>query len=227
MSKTWLPNREQDLVEMVVEEWFVRVTDAAMIAAYDWRTALCALMAGFIEGFSKARHAYLIDKTKEKRIEKDAKKKMLTKAMQEFANTSIRWNNLMPESEKVAMGIHPRGTTHTPQGDVTDVVAMTIINDSVLESHRHIISYKKLGSASKAKAPWHMAIFQIYIQGPGDPVPVIDDEDTWSNDVINMATPFIHKHRSTDVGKIAWYRACWVARGGKKGDWTTGRAMIP
>jgi hypothetical protein len=33
--------------------------------------------------------------------------------------------------------------------------------------------------------------------------------------------------RVTDAGKVAWYRACWEAKGGKKGDWTTGRAMIP
>jgi hypothetical protein len=35
-----------------------------------------------------------------------------------------------------------------------------------------------------------MAIFQTYIQSPDDPDPAIDNEDTWSKDIINLSSPF-------------------------------------
>jgi hypothetical protein len=104
---------------------------------------------------------------------------------------------------------------------------MTITNDPLVDSHRHIIHYKKLGAAGRGKAPWRLAVFQTYIQAPGDPSPLIDGESFWSRDYISMKSPFKRPHRSADSGKTCWYRACWESQGGKQGAWSMARAMIP
>jgi hypothetical protein len=115
----------------------------------------------------------------------------------------------------------------TPQGTVNEAVEITITNDPMADSHRHILHYKREGASNKAKAPWHLAVFQIYIQGPDDPAPMIDSERFWSKDFINMDSPYTHQHVSTDVGKICWYRAHWEASSSAKGPLSMARAQIP
>jgi hypothetical protein len=126
----------------------------------------------------------------------------------------------------LAMGFSLVDDTPTSVTMVTDAVDMTISNDPLPDSYRQIIHYKILGAASRSKEPYLLAVFQIYIQGPGDPPPRIDDDSVWSNDIINMKSPYTHQHLSTDVGKTCWFRARWQAKGGKRGPWTMRRAGI-
>jgi hypothetical protein len=127
----------------------------------------------------------------------------------------------------ISLGLKVPDTTPSPGSTVTDTVDMTITNDPVADSHRQIIRYKRLGAANKSKAPWHMAVLQIYIQAAGDPDPAIDDDALWSKDIVNLSSPYIHQHHSADAGKTCWYRAHWEAENSDKGQWSMARAMIP
>jgi hypothetical protein len=223
---SWIPAREQDLVDLVAI-WEATLSDAAKKTAFGWDATQCSNVLAVIGEFLNARNEYQVDKTKAKRLVKDEKKKALEAAMRKFANTSIRFNDKMTVADKLALGIGPGDETDTPQGQVTDTVDMTITNDAAADSHTHIIHYKKLGANNNAKAPWHLAVFQTYVQGPGDPEPLIDDDALWSRDIINMSSPFTHQYRSADAGKTAWYRAHWEAESSDKGQWSMSRAMIP
>jgi hypothetical protein len=114
----------------------------------------------------------------------------------------------------------------TAGGEIEDTVAMTFVNDSHPGTHKQFVRYKILGADNNSKAPYHMAVFQTYIQGPGDPDPLIDDDSFWSKDIICMSSPLEYIHKSTDVGKNCWYRARWEAEGGEQGPWTMAMVMI-
>jgi hypothetical protein len=129
--------------------------------------------------------------------------------------------------DREKMHLHLLNTKPTPQGPVNEGVEITITNDPMADSHRHILYYKREGASNKAKAPWHLAVFQIYIQGPDDPAPMIDSERFWSKDFINMDSPYTHQHTTPDVGKTCWYRAHWEATNGAKGPLSMARAQIP
>ncbi|MDR3324576.1 MAG: hypothetical protein LBS82_01120 [Spirochaetaceae bacterium] len=225
-SKDWVPTREQDLVDLLAH-WDAMLGDSAQKTAFGWDGVVCAQILIKISEFLDARAEYQAEKTKSRQLAKDRKKAAVKAAMRKFANSSVRFNDKMQPEDKLELGIGPHDETDTEQGEVGNAVDMTITNDPLANSHRHILHYRKLGSKSKAKAPWHMAVFQTYIQGPGDPDPDIRNEAMWSKDIINMTTPLKHQHNPADAGKMAWYRAHWEANGGKKGDWSMACATIP
>jgi hypothetical protein len=225
-GRDWVPSREQDLVELVTlwDEW---LSDTAKQTAFGWKAAECAAVVLKIGTYLEKRAAYLADKSKARRLDKNAAMEVLKAAMRKFANDAIRFNDLMTVAQKFLMGVGPHDEVDTPQGAVADAVEMTVVNDPVPDSHTQIIHYKKMGFKSRAKAPWHMGVFQICIRNPGEPAPDIDDESVWSKDIICLSSPFVYKHRAVDVGKDCYYRAHWEAEDGKKGGWTMVRAMIP
>jgi hypothetical protein len=226
MSGSWIPAREADFVDLV-GRWKICLSDSTRVGAFGWNAADCGEVIAHIENFEDALAEYKIDMTPEKRLNRDEKRAALREGMQDFAATSVRRNKRMPGADKLFMGIGPEDKTDTPQGAVSDAIDMTITNNPVADSHAHIIHYKKLGAANRAKAPWHLAVFQIVIQGPGEGDPAIDDDAVWSKDIINLSSPYYHQHNSADVGKTCWYRARWEADGGKQGLWAMSRAMIP
>jgi hypothetical protein len=222
----WLPRREQDLFELatVWDEW---LSDAAKQTAFGWRAAECAAVVLKIGTFFEKRAAYQADRSKARRLLKNAAMKVLVAAMRKFANDAIRFNDLMNVADKFVMGIGPVDETDTPQGSVGDGVEMTVTNGLLVDSHIQYIHYKRQGAANRAKAPWHLAVFQMYVQGPGDPAPLVNNDALWSRDIINLASPFVVQHGDADAGKTCWYRAHWEALDGKKGPWSMVRAMIP
>jgi hypothetical protein len=158
---------------------------------------------------------------------KDEAKAALDTAMRDFTNASIRYNRKMTSADKLFLGVPTRDPARALRREVTDTVDMTITNDPAVDSHRHIIHYKRLGAESRSKDPYHLAVFQTYIQGPGESEPRIDDDAAWSKDITNMASPFVQQHRSADAGKTCWYRSRWEALNNAKGPWSMERAMIP
>jgi hypothetical protein len=145
----------------------------------------------------------------------------------EFADSDIRPNKKMTPADKLRYGIGPADTENTEGGEVEDTVDMSFKNDPHPDKHTQIVPYKKLGADNNSKDPYQMAVFQICIQGPGDPPPKVDDDAGWSRDMICMSSPFKYKFKSTDAGKICWYRARWEAKNGKQGDWAMFSAMTP
>jgi hypothetical protein len=70
-------------------------------------------------------------------------------------------------------------------------------------------------------------VFQVYLKGTSDADPILNNERGWSKDYVSMNEPFEIRHESTDMGKIAYYRAHWETPGGAKGPWSMMSAEVP
>jgi hypothetical protein len=150
------------------------------------------------------------------------------KAMEQFIRYFVkRYLRYAPvtDEDRAAMGLNNYDATPTPGPDVNDTVEMAITNAPTGDTH--IIHYKRMGVKSKAKTPWHMAIFQAAARKRDEAPPAIDKDDDWGKDVISMDSPFRHTWPSELAGQIGYYRAHWEASNGKKGAWVMGSATIP
>jgi hypothetical protein len=116
-------------------------------------------------------------------------------------------------------------TTVTAVNDAVDIDSIT--NGPIPGSHTHILHYHIEGSPRRAKAPYHLAVFQVYIQGADDPPPILNSERGWSKDYVSLNEPFELRHEPGDVGKTAHYRALWETEGGVKGPWSMASAEVP
>jgi hypothetical protein len=111
---------------------------------------------------------------------------------------------------------------------VNDAVDIdNISNGPIPGSHTHSISYHIEGKTHRAKAPYHLAVFQVYLKGAGDAEPILNSERGWSKDYVSMNEPFEIRHEPGDMGKIAYYRAHWETTGGAKGPWSMMGAEVP
>ncbi|MDR3325333.1 MAG: hypothetical protein LBS82_05045, partial [Spirochaetaceae bacterium] len=115
MSDDWIPNREQDLVDLLVF-WDEALGNSEKRAAYGWSAPDCGAIVIKIAKFLEARTEYHNNKTKGNRLDKDAKKAILVAAMRDFANTSIRWNKKIPIQDRLNLGVGLKDETDTPQG---------------------------------------------------------------------------------------------------------------
>jgi hypothetical protein len=100
----WIPTQEKKLVDLMVV-WQVKLTDAALQAAYLWPADECAQTTTAITAFTDARTAYQAAPTKANRIEKDELKKAAVEAMRKFARERIRVNAKMNDGQKQDLGV--------------------------------------------------------------------------------------------------------------------------
>jgi hypothetical protein len=132
------------------------------------------------------------------------------------------------EADAVAMGFSLLDRTRTAVSVVNDAVDIdSISNGPIPSSHVHIIRYHIEGKTYRAKAPYHLAVFQVYLKGPDDAEPVLNSERGWSKDYVSMREPFEMRHEPGDMGKTAYYRAQWETTGGAKGPWSMMSAEVP
>ncbi|MDR1351902.1 MAG: hypothetical protein LBK05_01365 [Treponema sp.] len=114
MSGTsWLPRREQDFVDLCLK-WKAALEDPAIVAAFGWnQTDVTAVLAKIIV-FLTARTTYGQVNSSRNRLAKDEAKDEAEHGMEDFANTSIRYNKLMKEEDKLYYGIHTPDPVPTP-----------------------------------------------------------------------------------------------------------------
>jgi hypothetical protein len=128
----------------------------------------------------------------------------------------------------VAMGFKLIDDNATHPTEITDTVEFdSIVNDIIPGSHTQIVNYRIFGRATKAKTPYHAAVFQVCIRGPDEPAPDLNNDADWGKDILNMNSPLRVQHKRADSGKIAYYRGQWEAEGGLKGPWAMDSAEIP
>jgi hypothetical protein len=108
-SDSWLPPREQDLVDLC-KKWDKGLNDPAAVAAFGWNQTEVTGTVTPINRFLIARAAYQEDNSSKNRLTKDEAKDAGKDAMRDFANTSIRYNKLMTEEQKREYGIHTPGS---------------------------------------------------------------------------------------------------------------------
>jgi hypothetical protein len=116
-------------------------------------------------------------------------------------------------------------TSITVVNDAVDID--NISNGPIPGSHVHLVHYHIEGKAHRAKAPYHLAVFQVYLKGAGDAEPILNSERGWSKDYLSKNEPFEMRHEPTDMGKIAYYRAHWETMSGAIGPWSMMGAEVP
>jgi hypothetical protein len=125
------------------------------------------------------------------------------------------------------MGFHLLDATDTVAGELNDrVVIDSVTNDPIMGSHTHIIRYHIKRKQHRYRVIYYQAVLQVYLQGAGDPPPVLNGERGWSKNYLSENNRFELRHKSGDVGKTAHYRARWETEGGAKGRWSMASAEV-
>jgi hypothetical protein len=229
IAKQELPKTEEGLDSVAVS---VIEHASAPIQAEDpkWKDISPVLWTAFLDAHADWTPAYAACKVAH--LPKDTEKKNLAEKALRKSLTDLldRGFLLDPRTaeDAVAMGFELIDPTHTVPTEVTDTVDMDrITNGPIPGSHTHVINYRIDGSTHRAKAPYHMAVFQVYIKNADDPAPSLHNDQGWSKDYVNLTEPFEMVHKDEDANKIAYYRAHWEAHGGLKGKWAMASARIP
>jgi hypothetical protein len=196
--------------------------DWADIPAASW-TAFKEATAAWTPAYAACKGAHLPKDTEVKNLAKAALRTVLSDLLERGLLIDPRTSE-----DAVAMGFHLIDDTRTSVTTVNDAVDIdSIANGAIPGSHTHIVRYHIEGSPHRAKAPYHLAVFQVYIRGADDPEPILNSERGWSKDYISMTEPFEIRHKPGDMGKTAYYRAHWETAGGVKGPWSMASAEVP
>jgi hypothetical protein len=186
-------------------------------------TAFKAAHATWVPAYAACKGAHLPRETEAKNLAEVALRESLSDLLDRGMLLEPR-----TAADAVAMGFHLIDGTRTVVTVVNDAVDMdNIINGPIPGSHIQTIWYHVEGRPHRAKSPYHLAVFQVYIQAAGDPPPVLNSERGWSKDYVCMNEPFELRHEPDDVGKTAYYRAHWETEGGVKGPWSMVSAQVP
>jgi hypothetical protein len=94
--------------------WKAGLSSRPTVEAFGWKTEDVEPAYSRVNAFLTAWDAFLADDSTGKRLIKNETKKAMKEVMQEFANTSIRYNKLMTDEDKLRYGIHPADRKPTP-----------------------------------------------------------------------------------------------------------------
>ncbi|MDR3311633.1 MAG: hypothetical protein LBS64_00665 [Spirochaetaceae bacterium] len=226
----WLPRREQGLVDLLVK-WVLWLVDTAKRTLFGWDETECEQAADKIKDFTNARETYEADKSPENRLAKDEAKAAALAAMRGFANTSVRFNPKMTDTDRLVLGIHPKDNSHTPKPKPTDHVDFTLSVDAqghVVRSDFHIS-----GSASRSKGPYHGAEARIWVLPLSESPPPGPHHPGWRSEV-DTATPWEHQFDDDEIGKRLYITMRWenpsVGKGedpeSSKGPWSVIQSVV-
>ncbi|MDR1325556.1 MAG: hypothetical protein LBK00_05920 [Treponema sp.] len=224
-----LPRKEEEL-DALVNSMLTYMTPHVEGAGADWTdiptaswTAFKAAHAAWVPAYAACKMAHLPKDTEAKNLVKTALCTAITDMLERGLFLAPRTSE-----DVVAMGFHLIDSVRTTVAAVNDAVDIDrIVNGTIPGSHSHVLYYHIEGKQRRAKAPYHLAVFQVYIKGAGDPEPILNSDRGWSKDYINMTEPFEMRHEPEDVGKTAYYRAHWETSSGVKGPWAMASAEVP
>jgi hypothetical protein len=229
IAKYKLPRTEEAL-DTLANSVLVYATPHIEGAEADWTdvpaaswTAFKTAHAAWVTAYAACKGAHLPKDTEAKNLADAALRTALSDLLERGLLLSPR-----TAEDAVAMGFHLIDGTRTPTTVVNEAVDIDEITNGIIPgSHTHIVRYHIEGHPHRAKAPYHLAVFQVYVRGAADPEPILNSERGWSKDYISMTEPFELRHEPGDVGKTAYYRAHWETLGGVKGPWAMSSAEVP
>jgi hypothetical protein len=229
IAKYTLP-RKEDALDTLANKILTYATPHIEGPGADWTDLPAMSWAAFKEAHAAWVPAYAV--CKGAHLPKDTEAKNLAESTLRASISDLLERGLLiaprTSEDVVAMGFRLINKNRTAVTVVNDAVDIDrIVNGAIPGSHTHIIHYHIEGKPHRSKAPYHTAVFQIYIKGADDPEPILNSERGWSKDYLSMAEPFEIRHEPVDVGKTAYYRASWEASGGIKGPWAMASAEVP
>jgi hypothetical protein len=126
--------------------------------------------------------------------------------MRDFANTSIRYNKEMRDTDKLTVGIRPVDHNRSPKPNPTDLVEAEI--STVPTDHRVVVAFHIAGSKSRGKGPYHAAEIRYWVRPLSDPAPLDANEEGWHS-VADTASPWEHSFPGADAGKRLYIVMRW------------------
>lgn len=113
VKRDWLSPRESEFADLC-EQWNIHLRNPEKIAQFHWDEDEIGEVLVAIKAFLTARAAFLADDSSANRSLKNVSMKRAKAAMRSFANTSIRFNRFMRESDKEVFGVVAKDNTYTP-----------------------------------------------------------------------------------------------------------------
>jgi hypothetical protein len=210
--KHWIP---QAILEFVAfnKKWKAVLETAAYILSFDWTQPAITRCLAAIDGFLAAYDAWEADDSSMKRAQRDDAREAAKKALEYFADHSVRPNEKMTETQKYEiLGVRTRHAGH-PIHVPGSVPALTTRPGHIGQV---IVEYKVLGAERNGKPP---KVYGIEIRWAFlDHVPT-DIEAELFNSAIDTRHPFRITFKEEDRGKTVYFAARRViAREGEKGD---------
>jgi hypothetical protein len=212
MGNSWLPGREQDLIDLM-KKWADVLADAADQTAFGWDAADCGAVTGAITAFFTARGAYENDNSTKNRMAKDEAKKSATEAMRDFANTSIRFNKKMKGEDKAFLGIHADSTPTAHPAPVSQPDADVLPTTNHYEHKVRALNHATGDTAKPADAYGVRYAWQV---GGEKPATGADLHKTKFSRKASLEIV----HTEADKGKTAYYAVCYENGKGDTGPWS-------
>jgi hypothetical protein len=204
-SRDWLPEREVDLIEMM-NIWYIWLSDTKKIAAFEWKSAECSNVILKIMNFLAARKDHHAVNSSVNRLLKDEAKVAAKTAMRNFANSSIRYNSNMAETDRLTLGIKDPAAHHTPRPDPIDSVDFDFKSNP--SSHLIISPYRIAGGRSRGKGRYHGAEVRFWVLGLDAPPPISADHPGWRGE-ISTASPWKHTFEEEELGMRLYLAMRW------------------
>jgi hypothetical protein len=212
MAASWIPQARLLFVAFC-KKWKEALETAAYILSFDWTQPAVTRCLAAIDGFLTAHDDWVADDSSLKKAQRDDAWAAAEKAIEYFADHSVRMNEKMSETQKYEiLGVrtwHHGSPIHVPGS----VPVLTILLGHIRQL---IVQYKVLGALRNGKPP---KVYGIEIRWAFlDHVPVNIAAELF-NFAIDTRHPFRITFREEDRGKTVYFAARWViAREGETGD---------
>jgi hypothetical protein len=219
-NREWRPSTDIELAACA-RKWKTGLENPANVTAFGWKQAEVTAVLGKIDGFLAAWDAYSDDNSTGKRVTKDETRDAAKDAMRDFANTSIRYNKLMTDEQKLYYGIHPADKTHTPAGE-PETFPEGEADTSVIRQ----ITIHFWDSATKKRGKPH-GVHGAEIRWAVLEHPPVSEKELVHSD-FDTASPFTLKFDESERGKRVYFCLRWESTTNEKGpDSEIYSAVIP
>jgi hypothetical protein len=221
MAVNWIP---QALLELAAfcRKWKTNLEDPANLTAFGWNQQEVAACLAAIDGFLTALETWqAVDSTLNKGLRDEAREKAV-KAVELFANTSIRFNQSMSEAQRLDLfGV----VTRHPGSSIPAPTTVPELSAGPGHIRQIVLEYRDQGSAKRGKPPkvHGIEIRWAILDHPPTGVELL------ANSAFDTRHPFTISFGEEDRGKTVYFAGRWeISREGEKGDFSAiVAAVIP
>jgi hypothetical protein len=208
-DKRWIPDRDLELAAFA-QVWKAGISSRATVEAFGWKTEEVEPLYARITAFLTAWDAYSADNSSGKRLTKDETKEAMKDAMRDFANTSIRYNKLMTDEDRLHYGITPVDHKPTPNPPPATFPEAEVDSSVIRQLTIHFWD-----SATKKRAKPH-GVHGAEIRWAMLDAPPESEEELVHSD-FDTSTPFTLKFDEKDRGKRVYFSLRWESTTNLKG----------
>jgi hypothetical protein len=211
MASSWIPRRTEDFVAFCTV-WRTGLSDLAQGTAFGWVRETTMTLVSSIDGFLEAWEAYLEDNSSFNRRRKDMLREEAVRGIEDFANTSIRFNRKMTEPDKNRYGVFSRKPPHP----VPVPVSVPVLEARAGNPREVVVAYKDRDLAKRGKPKGVHGIEVCWMILGHAPLSVAE----LVNSSFDTRSPFRLVFDEADRGKRLYLVGRWeIGREGEKGEY--------